>query len=74
MARKKMVMKGPPRRWLNTAEAALFLGLSRKALYERARLRQVPFSKLGASLRFDVHELDRLLERSRVKPRTERDR
>ena len=68
MSRKKMISEGPPRRWLNTAEAALYLGLSVRALYERCRLRALPFSKFGSSLRFDIHELNRILERNRVKP------
>ncbi len=65
---RKLIMQGPPRRWLNVAEASLYLGLTRKGLYERCRLRRLPFSRLNGSLRFDRHELDAILEKSRVKP------
>jgi len=65
---RKLIMQGPARRWLNTAEAALYLGMSAKGLYERVRLRRLPFSRLNGSLRFDIRELDHILERNRVKP------
>ncbi|MCD6327576.1 helix-turn-helix domain-containing protein [bacterium] len=68
MSRARMIAHGPTKRWLNSAEAASYLGLSIKALYERCRLRKLPYSRLGGSLRFDKLELDRILERSRVKP------
>ena len=55
-------------RWLNTLEAATYLGLSPKALRERCFMRKLPYSKLNGSLRFDKAELDAMLERSRVKP------
>ena len=65
---RKMISQGPARRWLNTAETALYLGLSMRGLYERCRLRKVPHTRLNGSLRFDKIELDGLLERNRVKP------
>ena len=67
---RKMIQQGPARRWLNSAEASLYLGLSAKALYERCRLRRVPFTRLNGSLRFDLRELDRILEKNRVRPIT----
>ena len=51
------------RRWVATREAAEYLGLTLKALEKRIERRQIPFTKLGWSRRFDIQVLDRMLER-----------
>ena len=71
MARVGMNQRTLAPRWLNTLEAASYLGLSPKALRERCFMRKLPYSKLNGSLRFDRAELDRLLESNRVKPENE---
>ena len=54
-----------PQRMLNTGQAAHFLGMSERALYNRVARREVPFSKFGRSLKFDLIELSRYIRRSK---------
>jgi excisionase family DNA binding protein len=54
------------RRYVTAADAAEYLGLSLDALYKRVRAGEVPASRLGRSLRFDLMELDLLMRRQRV--------
>ena len=49
-------------------ETADYLGLTLKGLYSRVAMRQLPFSRLGGSLRFRRSELDGLLEETKVEP------
>lgn len=49
-------------RWLTADEAAAYIGLSRKALYERVRRGQIPAHRLGRALRFKASEIDQVLE------------
>jgi len=57
-------------RWLNPQQCADYLGLSVKAVRERAHKRKLPFSRLGYSLRFDKDQLDQLLQANAVEPST----
>jgi excisionase family DNA binding protein len=54
-------------RLLNIKEAARFLGTTDKTLYTKIWRREIPFIKLGRSVRFDVMDLEALIERSRVR-------
>jgi excisionase family DNA binding protein len=54
-------------RLLNIKEAARFLGTTDKTLYTKVWRREIPFVKLGRSVRFDVRDLEALIERSRIK-------
>ena len=49
--------------WLNSSEAARFLGLSSNALRIMVCRKKVKFRKLGSRLRFDKNELIRLLRK-----------
>jgi excisionase family DNA binding protein len=49
-------------------EAARFLGTTPASIYSMVWRREVPFVKLGRSLRFDVKDLDELFETSKVEP------
>lgn len=63
--------QGQPRegaRLLNVKEAARLLGTTPGSLYSMVWRREVPFVKLGRSLRFDVNDLDALIEASKFKP------
>ncbi len=53
---------GIGRRLLNVKEAAQYLGLQVDTVYKKARLREVPFVKVGRALRFDVQALERFVE------------
>ena len=54
-------------RLLNIKEAARFLGTTEKTLYSKIWRREIPFIKLGRSVRFDVRDLEAVIERSRVR-------
>jgi excisionase family DNA binding protein len=55
-------------RLLNVREAAKYLGTTPKTLYSKAWRHQIAHVKIGRSLRFDIRELDRLIQESTVKP------
>jgi excisionase family DNA binding protein len=55
-------------RLLNVREAARLLGTTPGSLYSMVWRREVPFVKLGRSLRFDVRDLDQLIEQGKVRP------
>ena len=54
------------RRLLNVREAAQYLGLEVDTVYKKARLREVPYVKVGRALRFDVKALDRYIEQNAI--------
>jgi len=54
------------RRLLNVKEAARFLALEVDTVYKKARLRELPFVKVGRALRFDVEALQRFIEQHTI--------
>ncbi|MEK6645318.1 MAG: helix-turn-helix domain-containing protein [Candidatus Firestonebacteria bacterium] len=54
------------KRLLKVEEVAECLGLGKQTLYNMVSERKIPFVKLGKSLRFDVKDIDALIERGRV--------
>jgi len=54
------------RRLLNVREAAQYLGLEVDTVYKKSRLREVPCVKVGRSLRFDLHALERYIEQHSI--------
>ena len=54
-------------RLLNVQEAARYMAVSVSTLYGWVWQRRIPFVKMGRALRFDVHDLNRFIETSRVK-------
>jgi excisionase family DNA binding protein len=55
-------------RLLTVRQAADYLGTTSASLYTKIWRREIPFVKLGRSVRFDIRELDRLIEEAQVKP------
>ena len=53
---------------LNVREAAKFLGTTEKTLYSRVWKREIVFVKIGRSLRFDLRDLEQMIEDGKVKP------
>ena len=53
---------GVGKRLLNVGEAAQYLGLQVETVYKKARLRELPFVKVGRALRFDIEALGRFIE------------
>ena len=52
---------GVGKRLLNVEEAAQYLGLQVETVYKKARLRELPYVKVGRALRFDVEALERFI-------------
>lgn len=55
-------------RLMNIRDAARYLGTTPATLYTKVWRREIPFVKLGRSVRFDVNDLDALIEGAKVKP------
>jgi excisionase family DNA binding protein len=55
-------------RLLTVRQAAKYLGTTVSTLYSKVWRREIPFIKLGRSVRFDLVDLDKLIEQSKVKP------
>ena len=55
-------------RLLNVREAAHYLGTTPKTLYTMAWRREIVFVKIGRSLRFDVRDLEQMIEGAKVRP------
>jgi excisionase family DNA binding protein len=55
------------KRLLNVEEAAVYLGLKVDTVYKKARLRELPYVKVGRALRFDVKALERYVEQHTIK-------
>jgi excisionase family DNA binding protein len=58
-------------RLLNVREAARLLGTTPKTLYTMVWRREIVFVKIGRSLRFDVKDLEQMIEQARVRPAKE---
>jgi excisionase family DNA binding protein len=54
---------------LTVRQAAEYLGTTVATLYSKVWRREIPFIKLGRSVRFDVGDLDEMIEQAKVKPR-----
>jgi excisionase family DNA binding protein len=68
MAGEREVRAREDVRLLNVKEAARLLGTTPGSLYSMVWRREVPFVKLGRSLRFDLKDLEALIEASKVRP------
>lgn len=68
MAGEREIQLGEGVRLLNVKEAACLLGTTPGSLYSMVWRREVPFVKLGRSLRFDVNDLEELIEAAKFKP------
>ena len=53
-------------RLLNAKEAALYLGLAEATVRQWASMGRIPKVILGAALRFDVEDLDRMIVKSKI--------
>jgi len=54
------------KRLLDAREAARYLGIQVDTVYKKARLRELPFVKVGRALRFDLRALERFVDRHTV--------
>ncbi|WP_446745608.1 helix-turn-helix domain-containing protein [Silvibacterium acidisoli] len=54
------------KRLLNVNEAAQYLGSTVNTLHKKRSLREIPFVKIGRSLRFDIKALDLFIEQNTV--------
>jgi excisionase family DNA binding protein len=56
-------------RLLTVKQAARFLATTPKTLYAMVWRREIVFVKIGRSVRFDLKDLEQMIERAKVKPR-----
>jgi excisionase family DNA binding protein len=68
MAERQERTPGAKVRLMTIKQAAEYLGTTPATLYTKIWRREIPFVKLGRSVRFDVRDLDELIEVSRVVP------
>jgi excisionase family DNA binding protein len=54
-------------RLLDVREAARFLGTTPKTLYTMAWRRDIVVVKIGRSLRFDIKDLEQMIEKAKVR-------
>lgn len=66
MAAEKFNTEGA--RLLNVREAARFLGTTTKTLYTMVWRRDIVFVKIGRSVRFDVRDLEAMIEKAKIRP------
>jgi excisionase family DNA binding protein len=57
-------LRGP--RLLTVRQAADYLGTTSATIYTKIWRREIPFIKLGRSVRLDIHDLDQMIEQGRV--------
>lgn len=55
-------------RLVTVKQAARYLGTTPASLYTKIWRREIPFIKLGRSVRLDIHDLDEMIDRGRVGP------
>ena len=53
-------------RLFTVKEAARYLGTTSATIYTKIWRREIPFIKLGRSVRLDIHDLDEMIDRGRV--------
>lgn len=68
MGDRSRATHGEEVRLLNVSEAAGLLGTTPKTLYSMVWRREIVFVKIGRSLRFDLRDLEQLIEQAKVKP------
>ena len=59
-----------PIKWLSTAEAARYLGITSRTLYRFIDEDQIPGYRFGRVIRLKQDDVDRFIENSRIKPGT----
>ncbi len=59
---------GSERRLLTVKEAAAYLGTTPRTLYSMVWRKQIVFVKIGRSVRFDIRDLEAIIQQSKVKP------
>lgn len=61
-------MREGKHRLLNVPKAAEYLGIKVSTLYQWVSQKRIPYFKSGRLLKFDIHELDKFIERTKVNP------
>lgn len=56
------------KRLLNIKEAAEYLGVSPKTLYNWISEKKVPYVKVGYSVKFDLKRIDELIQKNTIEP------
>jgi len=56
------------KRYINAKELSEYLSLPIGSLYQMTSRKQIPYVKIGRLLKFDIKDLDKWLEKKKVKP------
>ncbi len=56
------------KRLFNVEEAAIYLGICPKTLYNKVSEKKVPYVKIGRSLRFDKKRMDEMIKEESIEP------
>jgi excisionase family DNA binding protein len=67
--RKSALELTATRRLVTVQDAALYLSVSVSTLYGWVYQRRIPFIKVGRALRFDLADLEHIVEVSRIRPK-----
>jgi len=54
------------KRLLNISEAAEYLGVKKNTLYSWVNQRKIPYVKIGRLVKFDLRDIDKWIEKSKV--------
>jgi excisionase family DNA binding protein len=57
-------------RWLSTAEAAAYLGITPRTVYRLIDTGQLPAYRIGRVIRLTGHDLDAFIDSARIQPGT----
>ena len=58
------------RRFLSVKDVSDYTGLAEGTIYNMVYQRRIPFTKLGGSVKFDRHRLDKWIDKHSVQVRT----
>jgi excisionase family DNA binding protein len=53
---------------IDIQQAAAYLGLKASTLYQWVSQKRIPYHKSGRLLKFDLNDLDKFIEKSKVNP------
>lgn len=56
------------KRLLNVEELALHLGFAKGTIYNWVHLKRVPYIKIGGRVKFDLNDIDQIVERLKIAP------
>lgn len=56
------------KRILTIDELAQYLGFAKGTIYNWVYLKKIPYVKLGGRVKFDIRDIDQMIERLKIEP------